>query len=309
MEVRMQPRGDGNQRCLTFSLSVSPRCRVFSYRDHLANQVQHFDIPGDHRQLVIVAHSLVEQQPLGPIPNRLTPAAWQELDVLLAQGDFWEMLLPSTFAEPTEPLRALAAEWRIVRHDDPLSMLHEISRNVYNNFEYLPRSTKVDSPIDVALGARRGVCQDFAHIMIALSRMVGIPCRYVSGYLCHGDEPEIGSDERNAPSATHAWVEAFLPRLGWVGFDPTNDLVANDRHIRTALGRDYADVPPTHGVYRGKTESELSVAVHVESSDAAPPFDETMPVPEDWSMVVERAHEPLPLASPLLQIQQMQQQQ
>jgi transglutaminase-like putative cysteine protease len=188
-------------------------------------------------------------------------------------------------------------------------MLHEISRNVYNHFEYLPRSTKVDSPIDVALEARRGVCQDFAHIMIALARMVGIPCRYVSGYLCHGDEPEIGSDERNAPSATHAWVEAFLPRLGWVGFDPTNDLVANDRHIRTALGRDYADVPPTHGVYRGKTESELSVAVHVESSETAPPFDETMPVPEDWSIVVERAHEPLPLASPLLQIQQMQQQQ
>jgi transglutaminase-like putative cysteine protease len=309
MEIRMQPRGDGNQRCLTFSLSVSPRCRVFSYRDHLGNQVHHFDIPGDHRQLVIVAHSLVEQQQLGQVPNRLFPVAWQELDVLLAQGDFWEMLLPSTFAEPTEALRALAAEWKIVRRDDPLSMLHEISRNVFNNFEYLPRSTKVDSPIDVALAARRGVCQDFAHIMIALARMVGIPCRYVSGYLCHGDEPEIGSDERNAPSATHAWVEAFLPRLGWVGFDPTNDLVANDRHIRTALGRDYADVPPTHGVYRGKTESELSVAVHVESSETAPPFDETMPVPEDWSIVVERAHEPLPLASPLLQIQQMQQQQ
>ena len=309
METRMHPRSDNNQRCLSFTLSVSPRCRVFSYRDHLANQVHHFDIPGDHRQLVIVAHSLVEQQPLGPIPKRLTPAAWDELDVLLTQGDFWEMLLPSTFAEPTEALRTLAAEWRITRRDDPLSMLHEISRNVFNNFEYLPRSTKVDSPIDVALSSGRGVCQDFAHIMIALARMVGIPCRYVSGYLCHGDEPEIGSDERNAPSATHAWVEAFLPRLGWVGFDPTNDLVANDRHIRTALGRDYADVPPTHGVYRGKTESELSVAVHVESSETAPPFDETMPVPEDWSMVVERAHEPLPLASPLLQIQQMQQQQ
>jgi transglutaminase-like putative cysteine protease len=211
MEIRMQPRGDGNQRCLTFSLSVSPRCRVFSYRDHLGNQVHHFDIPGDHRQLVIVAHALVEQQPLGQVPNRLFPVAWQELDVLLAEGDFWEMLLPSTFAEPTAALRALAAEWKIVRRDDPLSLLHEISRNVYNNFDYLPRSTKVDSPIDVALGSRRGVCQDFAHIMIALARMVGIPCRYVSGYLCHGDEPEIGAgdaapDERGAPSATHAWV-------------------------------------------------------------------------------------------------------
>ena len=224
MEVRMQPRGDGNQRCLTFSLSVSPRCRVFSYRDHLANQVHHFDIPGDHRQLVVVAHSLVEQQPLGQIPNRLTPAAWQELDVLLAQGDFWEMLLPSTFAEPTEALRALAAEWRITRRDDPLSMLHEISRNVFNNFEYLPRSTKVDSPIDVALGAKRGVCQDFAHIMIALARMVGIPCRYVSGYLCHGDEPEIGSamsEMRRAPRM-RGWR---LFCRGWAGWDSIRRMI------------------------------------------------------------------------------------
>ncbi len=324
MEIRMQPRGDGNQRCLTFSLSVSPRCRVFSYRDHLGNQVHHFDIPGDHRQLVIVAHALVEQQPLGVVPLRLNSSAWQELDTLLAVGDFWEMLLPSTFAEPTEPLRALAAEWNITRRDDPLSLLHEINGLMYSSFEYLPRSTNVDSPIDVALGARRGVCQDFAHIMIALARLVGIPCRYVSGYLCHDDatsEPIVHEgvsedtsiegvvDERGSPSATHAWVEAFLPQLGWVGFDPTNDLVANDRHIRTALGRDYADVPPTHGVYRGKTESELSVAVHVESSTTAPAFDDSMPIPEDWSIVVERAHEPLPLASPLLQIQQMQQQQ
>lgn len=320
MEIRMQPRSDGNQRCLTFSLSVSPRCRVFSYRDHLGNQVHHFDIPGDHRQLVIVAHALVEQQALGLVPQRLAPSAWQELDTLLAEGDFWEMLLPSTFAEPTDALRALAAEWKIARRDDPLSLLHEINGLMYQHFEYLPRSTNVDSPIDVALNAKRGVCQDFAHIMIALARLVGIPCRYVSGYLCHGDAtseplPDESAttdgvvDERGSPSATHAWVEAFLPQLGWVGFDPTNDLVANDRHIRTALGRDYADVPPTHGVYRGKTESELSVAVHVESSTTAPPFDETMPVPEDWSIVVERAHDPLPLASPLLQIQQMQQQQ
>jgi transglutaminase-like putative cysteine protease len=310
MEIRMQPRGDGNQRCLTFSLSISPRCRVFSYRDHLGNQVHHFDIPGDHRQLVIVAHALVEQQPLGPVPERLSPWSWDELDRLVAQDDFWEMLLPSTFSEPTAALRELAAEWKIVRRDDPLSLLHEISRNVYTSFEYLPRSTRVDSPIDVALETRRGVCQDFAHIMIALARMVGIPCRYVSGYLYHGDsETDSILDGRSAPSATHAWVEAFLPQLGWVGFDPTNDLVVEDRHIRTALGRDYADVPPTHGLYRGKTESELSVAVHVEASDTAPSFDDTMPVPEDWSIVVERAHDPLPLASPLLQIQQMQQQQ
>lgn len=307
MEIRMQPRGDGNQRCMSFSLSVSPRCRVFSYRDHLSNQIHHFDIPGEHRQLLIVAHSLVEQQPLGPVPDRLSPDAWQELDTLLAEGDFWEMLLPSTFAEPTEKLCSVAAEWNIVRRDDPLSLLHEISQNIYSHFEYLPRSTNVDSPIDIALETRRGVCQDFSHIMIGLSRMVGIPCRYVSGYLYHGDELTDKDHDRGSPSATHAWVEAFLPRLGWLGFDPTNDLIANDHHIRTAIGRDYADVPPTHGVYRGKTESQLTVAVHVDCSDTAPSFDDTMPMPEDWSIVVERTHEPHPLASPLLQIQQMQQ--
>jgi transglutaminase-like putative cysteine protease len=307
MEIHMQPRGDGNQRCMTFSLSVSPRCRVFSYRDHLSNQVHHFDIPGDHRQLVIVAHSLVEQQPLGQVPDGLSPAAWHELDTLVAQGDFWEMLLPSSFAKPTDLLCGLTNEWDIVRRDDPLLMLHEISRNIYGCFEYLPRSTAVDSPIDIALKNRRGVCQDFAHIMIALARILGIPCRYVSGYLYHGDGLIDQAHDRGTPSASHAWVEAFLPQLGWVGFDPTNDLVVNDRHIRTAIGRDYADVPPTHGVYRGQTESELTVAVHVESSDTAPSFGETTPMPEDWSIVVERTHETPPLASPLLQIQQMQQ--
>ncbi len=309
MEIRMQPRSDSNQRCLTFSLSVSPRCRVFSYRDHLGNQVHHFNIPGDHRQLVIVAHALVEQHSLGTVPERLDAAAWQELDGLLSKGDFWEMLSPSTFAEPTEALRALAAEWEIMRRDDPLSLLREINRRMFESFDYLPRSTTVDSPIDIALEQKTGVCQDFAHITIALARLVGIPCRYVSGYLCHGSSEGDDSNGRSAPSATHAWIEAFLPQLGWVGFDPTNNVLATERHIRTALGRDYADVPPTHGVYRGKTESELTVAVHVEPSESAPAFDENSPVPEDWSIVVERTQEPLPLASPLLQIQQMQQQQ
>ena len=114
--------------------------------------------------------------------------------------------------------------------------------------------------------------------------MSAFPCRYVSGYLYHGERAQrsLGTD------ATHAWVEAFLPHLGWVGFDPTNNLLAHDRHIRTALGRDYADVPPTHGVYRGQTESELYVAVQVSAFDEAPALDQDMPVPEDWSIIVER---------------------
>jgi transglutaminase-like putative cysteine protease len=307
METRMHPRSDQNQRCLTFHLSVSPRCRVFSYRDHLANQVHHFDIPGQHGQLVIVAESLVEVQPALPIPAFLAPDAWAELDSLIEQGDYWEMLLPSEFAIATPALDALAEELDVRRRDDPLMVLHQINEQMFHHFEYVPKSTKVDSPIDLALLTHAGVCQDFAHIMITLVRSkLRIPCRYVSGYLFHGRSDH----DRSEHSATHAWVEALLPQLGWVGFDPTNWLVAADRHIRTAIGRDYADVPPTHGIFRGRANSELTVAVRVTPSEGTPPLDQEMPVPEDWSILVEKATAlPEPPPPPTRQQQMAQQQQ
>jgi transglutaminase-like putative cysteine protease len=307
MEVRMHPRSDSNQRCLTFSLSVSPRCRVFSYRDHLSNNVHHFDIPGQHGQLVVIAESLVEHQPLADIPSFLAPDAWRELDALVCEGDYWEMLLPSEFTEPTPALDELARELNVVRRDDPMMLLRELNDRLYDHFSYSPRTTRVDSPIDEALHSRQGVCQDFAHIMIALVRQLGIPCRYVSGYLYHREEDR----DRSISDATHAWVEAFLPHLGWVGFDPTNALIARDRHIRTALGRDYADVPPTKGLFLGRTASDLYVAVQVTASAKAPALDQELPIPEDWSMLVEKAQAPPPPpAEPLLQqLQQAQQQQ
>jgi transglutaminase-like putative cysteine protease len=117
-----------------------------------------------------------------------------------------------------------------------------------------------------------------------------------------------GAHDRSEASATHAWVEAFLPELGWVGFDPTNDLVTGDRHIRTAIGRDYADVPPTHGIFRGRTKSELTVAVRVTQSEGAPALDREMPVPEDWSVLVEKAQaQPEPAVTHKRQHQQAQQ--
>jgi transglutaminase-like putative cysteine protease len=304
METRMHPRSDANQRCLTFQLSVTPRCRVFSYRDHLANHVHHFDIPGQHRQLVIVAEALVEMQPSLPIPSFLAPDAWAELDHMVEQGDYGEMLVPSEFAQPTELLDTLARELHVERRDDPLMVLHELNQQLFRYFDYKPRSTRADSPIDEALASRAGVCQDFAHIMTALVRTkLRIPCRYVSGYLYHG-----GTDhDRSVASHTHAWIEAFLPQLGWVGFDPTNWLVAGDRHIRTAIGRDYSDVPPTHGMFRGRAQSELSVAVRVLLSEGTPMLDQEMPVPEDWSILVEKAQalpEPIPLTRQQQQAQQ-----
>src|SRR5262249_17325712 len=128
-------------------------------------------------------------------------------------------------------------------------------------FEYSPRTTRVDSPIDEALEARRGVCQDFAHIMIALIRPLGVPCRYVSGYLYRQGEETIRSSE----GATHAWLQAFLPEVGGGGFVPANEGRGGGRHIRVATGPDYADVPPTRGVFKGLSavRSELAVGVSV----------------------------------------------
>ena len=305
METRMHPRSDSQQQCLNFSLSVSPRCRAFTYRDHLGNNVHHFDIPGEHNQLVIIAESVVEQQPQTHIPESLGPEAWEELDQTVRAGDYWEMVLPSTFAVPSPALLALADELEMKRRDDPLSLVRELNQRLFDYFEYVPRHTRVDSPIDEAILSRKGVCQDVAHTMIALLRQVGIPARYVSGYLYRGSDDH----DRSTPDATHAWVDALLPRLGWVGFDPTNNLLAQHRHIRTAVGRDYADVPPTHGVFRGKTNSELYVAVRVNAGDRLPELEQRAPIPEDWSVLVESAQEGSTRLSPARKLQQMQQQQ
>ena len=211
------------------------------------------------------------------LPESLSAEAWQELDALVADGDYWEMLMPSRFASPTDLLGKLARELDVRRRDDPLVLLRELTADLHETFEYAPQATKVDSPIDEALSNRRGVCQDFAHIMIALVRGVRIPCRYVSGYLFH----RVEDHDRSAEDATHAWVEALLPGLGWVGFDPTNNLIASQRHIRVAIGRDYGDVPPTRGVFKGEAKSELSVAVKVVPS-AAPPPEETLEPDAEW---------------------------
>jgi transglutaminase-like putative cysteine protease len=184
-------------------------------------------------------------------------------------------------------------------------LVEELNQRLFEYFEYVPRHTRVDSPIDEAIISGKGVCQDFAHTMIALLRHVRIPARYVSGYLYRSREDH----DRSTPDASHAWVEALLPNLGWVGFDPTNNLVAHPRHIRTAVGRNYADVPPTHGIFRGKTDSELYVAVQVDASDEAPALDRRLPIPDDWSVLVERAQQLPEPVIPFIDLQQMQQQQ
>ena len=285
MELRMQPLSEGPQRCLKFEVSLRPPARVSSYRDHLGNDVHHFDIPGRHTQLVITAKSLVESLPREETPAALDASAWDELDALVDKGDYWDMLMPSQFARPTGKLQEFARELDVRRRDDPLTVLRELNTAIYNAFDYVPQSTSVDSPIDEALESRKGVCQDYSNIMIALARTLKIPCRYVSGYLFH----RVEYNDRSAQDATHAWVEALLPELGWVGFDPTNNLLAGERHIRVAVGRDYAEVPPTRGVFKGTAESELSVAVQVKLADE-PDSEEAMRLIAALSQPPEAEH-------------------
>jgi transglutaminase-like putative cysteine protease len=266
MEVRMQPRTDFRQRCLSFSLSIEPRANMMVYRDFYGNTVHNFDVPERHQSIEITAQAIVDVLPMRELDSSAVED-WEELDRRVAQTDYWEMMVPSHFATPTPLLENLAQELDLRRRGNPLELLRELNSRLYEKFDYAPNTTEVDSPIDDALQSRRGVCQDFAHIMITLVRQLKIPCRYVSGYLFHEDK----SMDRSPAGATHAWVEAYLGELGWVAFDPTNNLEGCDRHVRVALGRDYADVPPTRGIYKGEAESELSVLVTVTPVDAPEP--------------------------------------
>ena len=288
MELRMQPRTESMQRCLRFELATTPRSRVFAYQDPEGNIVHHFDVPARHRELTVVAESVVEFVADVAVPASLDPSTWTLLDEPATRERFFDFVEPSHFARPTAALADFGRALGLSRARDPLSTLRQLNVQLYDAFEYAPQSTRVDSPIDDALEARRGVCQDFAHVMIALVRNLGIPCRYVSGYLFHTHE----RDERSVDGASHAWAEAWLPSLGWVGFDPTNKTLATHRHIRVAIGRDYHDVPPTRGAFKGGARSELGVAVRVQTTDA--PIEPSDVMPALYWQAPEPEEAPLP---------------
>ena len=228
--------------------------------------------------------------------------AWDELEQLVEKKDYWDMLMPSHFVRTSPELQELAEEIGVRKRDgrSPLAFLQDVASGVYRSFSYVKKSTAVNSPIEHALKSRQGVCQDFAHIMITLVRNANIPCRYVSGYLYHSAE----NSDRSSDGATHAWVETALPGLGWVGFDPTNNIIVGERHIRTAVGRDYADVPPTMGTMKGKAETELQVRVRVTPSQAVLPPDEEFAADEEWSQFLEEDNQ-----AQVMHAQQQQQQQ
>jgi transglutaminase-like putative cysteine protease len=268
MEVRMQPLTGGGQTCLRYDLQVEPRARAHGFRDHLSNWVDYFSVPGRHQSLVITARSEVELDRPTERPRSLDAAAWDEIDGWAASDAHWDLRHPSVFAAWSPALIAYGDSMPAARTRaaDPLSAAREIVSAVHREFEYAPYSTRANSTIDEALAARCGVCQDLAHVTVSLLRRLKLPARYVSGYMAPSAN---GGSELTAASATHAWVEVLLPHLGWIGFDPTHDVEAGERHVRVAVGRDYADVPPTRGVCKGAAGSTLTVSVDIRPAVAA----------------------------------------
>jgi transglutaminase-like putative cysteine protease len=267
MELWLQPLKSGRQRLISFDLDLEPKAKLFSYVDAFGNAVYHFDLPQPHDRLTIVSKAAVETDPDPDLPEALDMGEWDRLRSEFVRGEWFDFLLPRGFTELTPALEAFIAANALdgAHLRDPLTAVRRLSTTLYDALGYDKGVTGADSPIDHALAAGRGVCQDFAHIMIAICRLWGIPARYVSGYV-YSDHLHA---DRSSPDSTHAWVEVFLPSLRWVGFDPTNNTIAGQRHVSVALGRDYGDVPPSKGVYKGDADSELAVAVSVRQARSA----------------------------------------
>lgn len=270
MELWMQPRSTPHQNAVGFDLDISPPAITFSYADCWGNTVNHFDVPHPHEQLTITARATVETSAQPPPPSSLDVEEWDKLLSESVRGQCWDFLHPHGFAVRTPALDAFCATHGVddFAKNDPLTAVLALNALLYRSFEYEAGVTAVDSSIDEAILAGRGVCQDFAHIMIAVCRSWNIPARYVSGYL-HTNQNE---GDRSDPDASHAWLETYFPSLQWVGFDPTNNALAGERHVAVAIGRDYSDTPPSRGVFKGEAESRLSVGVSVR--EAATPSDQ-----------------------------------
>lgn len=267
MTLYLEPMRDEAQHVESFSLTTRPAAELSSFRDPFGNAGGFFDIPGEHSELVVAARSRVLHRPR-PLPAGPGPS-WDDLRGVEHPGR-WHWLFPTPLTTPTPALAEFLARHDIGRGETPLATIRDLNARLHEALPFTPGATRVDSPIDDAIERGGGVCQDLTHIMVTILRGWGIPSRYVSGYLDPGDR----AGEARMAKAGHAWLECFLPGMGWLSADPTNDTVAGDRHIRVARGRDYRDVPPTRGTFRGEARQILEVTVNINALDRE---DETTP--------------------------------
>ena len=258
MDARLGPRTDEHQRWGAFEIKVTPNAAIRRYADGFGNIAHLITVAKPHRTIDVVMRGEIETTLADPFqPPRARPTA-------LAPGDAVDYLGPSPLIPKVEALNTTAAPIA-AGGEAPFEIVQKLMHVVFEQFEYRSDVTTVATTVPDVLAHRTGVCQDFAHVLIGLCRAVGIPARYVSGYILAGtksDAPTRGA------GASHAWVEAFTPTHGWRGFDPTNDLMASEHHVKMAVGRDYRDVPPTRGTFRGVADEELLVAVSTRAAGA-----------------------------------------
>jgi transglutaminase-like putative cysteine protease len=269
--LRLTPLGEGRQALLDYTLNIVPEpSRNVAFRDHFGNAVHHIAIERAHDAFSVVLDATVDVQP-GVNGNLGEGPAWEMLrDGVRNDGfpdfpDVAEFAYDSPLATATQEATSFAA--RCFPAGRPIvTGLRDLTNRIRRDFAYVPGSTDISTPIAEVMRHKRGVCQDFAHVMIAGLRGIGLPARYASGYI--RTYPAAGAAEHRGADASHAWVSAWCGQeIGWIDFDPTNDLIVSDEHIAVAYGRDFADVTPLRGVILGGGAHGLEVSVTVTPLD------------------------------------------
>lgn len=266
IELRMAPRQETHQHRLSFELGIGPTSKVRSYFDWLGNSVHVFSINGLHKNIQIVSTSIVETatqtvelDALSDLWHKDTRQDWWLFDFLQFGGPVVDTTILRELADSI--VKATPSKDSSVRLGELIkTMLAKLSET----FVYEQGVTTSASPITEILAHKRGVCQDFAHLMLGLARALNIPARYVSGYI-HCDKPEL-----RGSAQSHAWVEVLIPTAGWVGVDPTNNCVVGENFVKVAVGRDFTDVTPNRGVYIGSGTEKIAVSVTSERLESVP---------------------------------------
>jgi len=264
--ARLMPRSLPAQRCFAHELSIEPNPSLVTHReDYYGNRTTFFTVTTSHRLLAVISRSQVELSP------RATPSAaetppWENVRDLFrgeqasSAAEVQEFIYPSALVRQLPSLAEYAAE-SFAPQRPALDAVLDLTGRMARDFKFDPTATTIATPLEQVIKNRRGVCQDFAHFQIGCLRAMGMPARYVSGYL--ETLPPPGKTKLTGADASHAWVQVFIPPTGWIDVDPTNNLLPSDRHVTVAWGRDFDDVSPIRGVIVGGGKHELSVAVDV----------------------------------------------
>jgi transglutaminase-like putative cysteine protease len=264
--ARLAPRSLAFQQCFAHEMTVEPRAALITQRDdYYGNRATFFSVPSPHRSLVVTARSQVELLPR-QIPSPASTPAWETVRDLFRRHDAspqtnkQEFIFPSPMI-PRLPELGVYAKESFFSKRPFLEAVLDLNSRMYFDFKFDPKATTVATPLEQVIKHRRGVCQDFAHFQIGCFRALGLPARYVSGYL--ETMPPAGKPRLVGADASHAWVQIFIPDTGWIDVDPTNNLLPSVRHVIVAWGRDFSDVSPIRGVILGGGKHELRVSVDV----------------------------------------------